>query len=135
MRRILLGLCGILMATMGLATVSHAADADAAKTVQGELIDMHCYAAGGAKGDKHANCAAKCMKSGIPAGILMDGKAWTLLTNPAVLAPYAAKTIRITGTVDKDTQTVAPDKIEVQQGDQWKEIQMRDAHHDGSKEG
>jgi hypothetical protein len=135
MRRILLGLCGVLMAMVGWSAVSHAADADAPKTVQGELIDMHCYAAGGARGDGHASCAAKCMKSGIPAGILVDGKAWTLLTNPTSLAAYAAKTIRVTGTVDKETQTVAPDKIEVKQGDQWKEVKMSDAHHGADKEG
>lgn len=137
-QRMLVSLCVILMASMASLAIGHEGHGDAADssktTVQGELIDMNCYVAGQAKGQKHAKCAAKCMKSGIPAGILVEGKAFTLLTNPAPLAPYAAKTIRVTGTVDKDTQTVLPDKIEVKDGDQWKQVEMHDAHHHGDED-
>lgn len=63
-------------------------------TIQGELIDTACFVAsdGDAKGKDHAACATKCMASGVPAGIVPEGKKAAdmmyLLTNPAPLAPY-----------------------------------------------
>jgi type 1 fimbria pilin len=121
------GACAVALAFGGIAL---AADS---KTVEGELIDTNCYTKGDAKGEGHKDCANKCMKSGIPAAVLVDGKAWTLTTNPAPLAQYAAETVRVTGTVNEDTQTIAPDKIEVKQGDTWKEVKMKDAHRGGSE--
>ncbi len=50
-------------------------------TVTGELIDTFCYAAMGAKGESHRQCAVDCVNKGIPAGILQDGtdKVYVLL--------------------------------------------------------
>ena len=49
----------------------------ATKTVQGEIIDMACWAAHGGGGAKHKGCAFKCItKDGAPAGLLTaDGTA------------------------------------------------------------
>jgi hypothetical protein len=102
---------------------------DEKKTVEGELIDMHCYSVGQATGEKHASCAQKCADSGIPMGVLVDGKGWTLTTNPKPLAQYASKNIRVTGALNQETMTIAPDKIEVNDGGDWKEIKLEDAHH------
>jgi len=73
-------------------------------TIQGELIDAACFMTsdGDAKGKEHAECAQKCMASGIPAAILPEGSkdsdaAMYLLTDPVVLAPYAAQTIKVEG--------------------------------------
>lgn len=99
------------------------------KTVQGELVDMHCFTKGGAKGEKHGGCGSKCASTGIPTGVLVDGKAWTLTTNPVPLAEHVSKIIRVTGTQNAETQTIAPDKIEVQDAGNWKEVQMKDQHH------
>ena len=60
-------------------------------TIQGELIDTACFVTGDAKGSDHAECAQKCLASGVPAGILPEGSkdsdaVMYLLTNPAVLA-------------------------------------------------
>jgi len=103
------------------------------KTVEGELVDTHCYTAGAATGEKHASCGAKCAKSGIPVAVLADGKAWTLATNPRALADAVGKTVRVTGVQSADAQCIAPDKVEVKDGEKWKEVPMDDAHHKGAE--
>ena len=48
-------------------------------TVQGEVLDMSCYIAHGAKGDDHAACAKRCVKGGQPMGLLAsDGTVYLL---------------------------------------------------------
>jgi hypothetical protein len=107
-----------------------------AVTVQGELIDTACFVTsdGDAKGKDHAGCAQKCMASGVPAGILPEGSKDTdavmyLLTNPQVLAPYAAQTIKVEGTQYEDKHAIDVKKLYVKQGNDWKEVQLKDEHH------
>jgi hypothetical protein len=38
--------------------------------IRGELIDTYCYAKIGVRGEQHAACAVKCVRAGIPAGLL-----------------------------------------------------------------
>ena len=112
--------------------VARAADAGDKKTVEGELVDTHCYASGGATGEDHgAKCGKACAKSGIPVAVLADGKAWTIATNPMPLADSVGKTIRVTGTQNTESQVVVPEKVEVKDGDKWKEVPLKDAHHKG----
>ncbi len=104
-------------------------------TVIGELLDMACFTAGDgdAKGKEHAECATKCLSSGIPAGILPEGKgeddALVLLTNPRVFAPYAAKTIKVEGIVYNEKHLIDVQKAYVKDGDKWTEIKLDDEHH------
>jgi len=104
-------------------------------TVIGELIDTACFTTsdGDAKGKDHAQCAMKCMASGIPAGILPEGKteddALTMLTNPKVFAPYAAQTIKVEGVVYQEKHAIDVKKAYVKDGDNWKEIKLDDEHH------
>jgi len=125
MRRSISCFVAVLLMVSGYALVARAADQ---KTVEGELVDMKCFAKQGAKGEGHAACCKKCLTGGVPAGILVEGKAWTIAANSAPLAEYASKTIRITGEVNTDAQTVVPSKIEVKDGDNWKEIKMDEGH-------
>ena len=84
-----------------------AGDADAAKdtkdvTIKGEVLDMACYIDHGATGEKHADCAKKCITSGLPVGIKgEDGKTYLLIGEHkpmnTELAEYAAKTITVKG--------------------------------------
>jgi len=56
-----------------LGRLGFAADEKAAgktETVKGEIVDLMCYLDHGAKGEKHAGCAEKCIKSGGPVGLL-----------------------------------------------------------------
>jgi hypothetical protein len=99
------------------------------KTVEGELVDMWCYSKGGASGDGHAACGEKCAASGIPTGVLIDGKAMTLVTNPEPLAASVGRTVRVTGTVNADNNVILPSKVEVKKDDQWEEVKLKDQHH------
>ena len=76
-------------------------DAVAEKTVTGEIVDLMCYADHNATGDKHASCAAKCIKGGGPVAILSDGKAYIVVGDHKPmndqLAEYAGKTITLKG--------------------------------------
>jgi len=108
-------------------------------SIQGELIDTACFVAsdGDAKGKDHAACATKCMASGVPAGILPEGSKNSdallfLLTNPTVLAPYAAQTIKVEGTAYEDKHAFDVQKLWVKSGSDWKEIQLKDEHHNMS---
>jgi hypothetical protein len=71
-------------------------------TVTGEVLDMACYLDHGARGEKHADCAQKCISSGLPVGLkATDGTIYLLIGEhmPANsdLAAYAAKTITVKG--------------------------------------
>jgi hypothetical protein len=135
MRKLFVTLCSGALLVGGL-TFSAMAQADKeTKTVEGELVDLHCYSAGGAKGEEHGKtCGAKCAKSGIPVAVLADGKAWTLATNPRPLADSVGKQVRVTGSQNAETQTFLAEKVEVKDGDSWKEVKLNDAHHKGSSE-
>jgi hypothetical protein len=76
-------------------------DAAASKEVTGEVVDMMCYVDHNASGDKHAACAAKCIKGGGPVGIVENGKTYLVVGEHKPindqLAEYAGKTITIKG--------------------------------------
>jgi len=80
------------------------------KTIKGEVIDLSCYVAEGAKGDAHKECAIACIKAGQPAGILEEGtgkvyiaaKEEDHLKNPGTeLLPYVAKMVEVKGKVNE----------------------------------
>ncbi len=71
-------------------------------TVTGEVLDMACYLDHGAHGSGHADCAKKCISSGLPVGLKgSDGKTYLLIGEhmPAneELAKHAAETITVHG--------------------------------------
>ena len=83
-------------------SVRAADSSDATVTVKGEVLDMACYLDHGAHGEKHAQCAAKCIESGLPVGIKGDdGKTYLLIGDHkplnSTLAEYAGKTITVKG--------------------------------------
>lgn len=51
-------------------------------TVRGEIVDLACYIAHGAKGPDHQKCAEKCAAIGQPMGLLTaDGKLYILVAD------------------------------------------------------
>lgn len=130
MRKMLIAVCSGTLLVGGFG-VLRAFAADDKKTVEGELIDTYCYSTGGAKGEGHATCGSKCAKSGIPVAVLVDGKAWTLATNPKPLADDVGKTVKVTGTANSDAMTFVPDTVQVKDGENWKDVKLNDAHHKG----
>ena len=96
------------ISTVALSPLARAAEqgkddlsAAATREVTGEVVDMMCYVDHEAMGDKHAGCAAKCIKGNGPVGILSDGKAYLVVGEHkpinAQLAEYAGKTITVKG--------------------------------------
>jgi len=77
------------------------AEEHASKTVTGEVVDMMCYVDHNAMGDKHAACAAKCIKGGGPVGITSEGKTYLIVGDHKPmndqLAEYAGKTVTLKG--------------------------------------
>jgi len=74
------------------------------KKITGEVVDMACYIDHNATGDKHADCAKKCITSGLPVGLKADdGKTYLLIGEHkplnSELAQYAAKKITVEGKV------------------------------------
>lgn len=127
MRQMFASLLAVALIAGGAMWV-RAADAAASdkKTIEGELLDMHCYAKGEKHGEGHAGCAKKCLSADDgKAGVLSDGKAITIDTASKPLADYAAKTVRVTGAVNEEAKTIKPDKIEVKEGDDWKEVSLK----------
>jgi len=81
--------------------VKDSLDASASKEITGEVVDMMCYVDHNAMGDKHAGCAAKCIKGNGPVGIVSDGKAYLIVGDHKpmndALAEFAGKTITVRG--------------------------------------
>jgi len=94
----------VLAVAAGLLPSAAVAAADDVKSVTGEVVDLMCYLDHGAKGDKHAGCAEKCIKSGGPVGLLTkDDQLYLVIGDHQPmneeLAPYAAKTVTLKGKV------------------------------------
>jgi len=72
--------------------------------VTGEVLDMSCFMASGAKGQGHKGCAEKCINGGMPIGLLgSDGKVYLLVEDHKNADPYqslktmAAENVAVTG--------------------------------------
>jgi len=79
-------------------------------TVTGEVVDVACYIGDGpaARGEQHKACATKCVKSGMPVGLLQDDGTLILAVTaehgPAneLLLPYLATRVRAAGTMKQN---------------------------------
>lgn len=71
------------------------------KTVTGEVVDLMCYLDHKPAGEKHAKCAATCIKNGGPVGITSEGKTYLVVGDHKPindqLAEHAGKTITLKG--------------------------------------
>ena len=83
------------------AAFSPARAADETVTKTGEVVDLVCYVDHGATGKNHADCAAKCIGSGLPVGLKTKDGTFVLVGDHKPmnkkLAPLAAKTITVKG--------------------------------------
>lgn len=74
------------------------------RKITGEVLDLACYIDHNATGEKHADCARKCITSGLPVGLKGDdGKTYLLIGEHkplnSELAQYAAKKITVEGKI------------------------------------
>jgi hypothetical protein len=95
---------GLVLSPLAFAHEEHEKEKLAAaseKTLTGEIVDLMCYADHSATGEKHAKCAATCIKGGGPVAILSDGKTYLVVGDHKPmndqLAEYAGKTITLKG--------------------------------------
>ena len=113
MRKLLLGFS--LVAVLGATVLVAPAVAEGEEgSWTGEVVDLACYVAKGAKGADHAGCAKSCVKNGQPMGLLTeDGTLVLLSADHKDGAPYealkdlAGETASVSGTLaEKDGMKV-----------------------------
>ena len=74
-------------------------------TLEGEVLDQHCYLVEHGTGPEHAGCSNACLSRNVPAGFLAkDGEFYILLSERMVsvneqVAGWAGKSARLTGTL------------------------------------
>jgi hypothetical protein len=79
--------------------------ADAAVTLRGEVVDLHCYLTRGASGPEHAGCGNACLARGVTPGFLAeDGRVFLLLASRPFsvkdeVAGLAGEKVTLTGTL------------------------------------
>ena len=93
-------LVGLLLV---LAVSVSAEEKRAAVTLEGEIVDMHCYVTKGQRGPDHAGCANACLNRDVPAGFLAkDGTLYVLLDERPIsakpkFAGLAGRPVVVTG--------------------------------------
>jgi hypothetical protein len=95
-------LAAIALSLFAATAGAHEGHEHKSEKLTGEVIDMTCYLDHGATGPKHAECARKCIESGLPVGLLVNGKVYNVIISSheapnAKLAPYAGQMVTITG--------------------------------------
>ena len=108
MKRLLV-FCAVFVLALGLSVTAQDKKKVTEKeaTVTGEVVDVACYVAKGAKGEGHKGCAQACAEAGGALGILTsDGKLYVSLlpddhkAGPnAQLMDHIAHTVEATGYV------------------------------------
>lgn len=99
-----LGLSAALLLLPKLGLGAEEKPAAETQSIKGEVVDLMCYLDHGAKGDKHKGCAAKCIKSGGPVGLLTaDNQLYLVIGDHKpindTLADKAAQTVTLKGKV------------------------------------
>lgn len=80
----------------------------------GTVTDDMCHDAVHSRmrmGATDAECAAACVDAHAAAFVLFDGKTAYRLSDQKAAAPFAAQRVRVTGTLDAKTLTIAVDSI------------------------
>lgn len=96
-------IAGLAASPLAFATDAEHGEDAGTKEMTGEIVDMMCYVDHNAMGSKHAECAAKCIKSGGPVGIVSDGKAYLVIGEHKPmndeLSSLGGKTVTLKGKV------------------------------------
>ena len=78
-----------------------------AETLTGVVSDAMCAKnPAKASSPEHAACAAKCIKGGSPAVLIVDGRVYQV-SNPDKIASFAGEKITVDGLVSAGTITVS----------------------------
>ena len=99
----------VALVAFGVAAIADEVKKPAPKvTLKGEILDMGCFMGHAAKGEKHKECALKCIAGGTPMGLqTADGKVYLITLNHDSADPYnqckewAGSMVEITGAVSQ----------------------------------
>jgi len=92
--------------------------------VEGEIVDMSCFTSRGARGEAHRECAARCLNSGQPAGIVIgDGELLTIVGSGKAFSEYAAKTVKLEG--KRNYHTITAKKMWVWENESWQAVALK----------
>ena len=109
MKRLSIVAASLALAVSAFPVIAHeghsmAGEKVVTKSISGEVVDMGCYLAHAARGDKHVSCATKCLSQGMPMGVLTSNGTLYLVTLDHENAdPYnsmkemAGKDVTVTG--------------------------------------
>ena len=94
--------------------------------IEGTLVDMKCYAAGGHLTNDHGdmeNCGTMCAKGGLPVAIVdKDKNVHFLAVSAPGYADWVGAHMRLTGMHGKNAHAAfIPTKIEMKDGGKWVE--------------
>jgi len=101
MSKKLTALLAVMVMLMGFGVaIVHAMQHEGSWT--GEVIDVSCNVSKGAKGADHADCGSKCVKAGLPVGLLVGDTTYILISadhKPMndTLAAHVGHTVTVTG--------------------------------------
>lgn len=113
-RRISVGMVVVMALAVGQVVLGHgdnkheegsrAKKEKTVSTFRGEIVDILCNLSHGGQGEKHAACALKCIKDGLPVGLLEEktGKVFLLVGNDhksvqKKMEEFVAKQVEIQG--------------------------------------
>jgi hypothetical protein len=93
--------------TLAVIAFSLASASAFAETLTGVVSDAMCAKnPAKASSPEHAACAAKCIKGGSPAVLIVDGRVYQV-SNPDKIAAFAGEKITVDGSVSAGTITVS----------------------------
>ena len=96
-----------LVAVLMLALAGAFAAGAQQQSLTGVVTDSMCGAAHMAKDKTSAQCTQMCVKDSMKYALAADKKLYTLEGHEAALATLAGQKVKVTGTVNGDTLTVA----------------------------
>ena len=120
MRRTRVSLAVVLVFLLGLVVTGQQV------TVEGELVSAKCYLRADLTGNDHLGmegCGTACVRSGNPVGLLTaEGTYYTLVVPAPEIADHIGRRLRASGTIKAGS--LVPDKLEMEQGDSWEEVNI-----------
>ena len=99
---------------LSLLAVGALSAAQNTRTFTGTITDSECALAGHAQmrmGPTDHECVVACIRSHGASYVLRDGRNVYLLSDQRTPEKFAARQVRVTGTLDPSTQTIKVDSI------------------------
>ena len=96
--------------------------------LSGMLVDTNCYLKYGYGEDDHDSvraCGRDCLKGGVPAGLVVDGKLYVIVFPSHVFADFVGDTVELSGYLFEGSDFLPRKAFVVQKDGKKKEITLR----------